>query len=177
MSLLDVPCAVWQSLLFNWVSLPELIRFDFAVSSNTTAVVQMLPFIIKNRSMPHCVELKRRQMHLDKLLLWMKARKVYLTCISKRFATDPEWGPILKWTGCTIRRLSLSHLRAPHALLHCTILEHLSVENMLTNAQTLQTILRSYVTIPPRRDITDHKRSTFRASNFADNGPELYLLR
>lgn len=141
MSLLDVPAVLWHSLLFNWVSFPELIRFDCAVSSGKEDD-NLLHTVYSGCNFRFSGNEKLLSLHLDKLLQWMKSRKVYFASLAVKYnATAPQWGQILKWTGNTIRNLRMSDPDVECVSLSCKNLEQLYLEFPTTNAEHLQAIL------------------------------------
>lgn len=108
MSLLDVPVALWQSLLCKWVLLPDVIRFDFAVGSNKSAAANHLPLLLHDIQVSFCDNGKGNCKHLEKLSLWMKQRKVYFNHmeISAYSATDEHFSCccrsyLLKYNECS----------------------------------------------------------------------------
>lgn len=106
MSLVNIPTQVWQSIFFDLVSLPEMVRCDLATSSFSRSVS---PFctIFSEHLFTFSEKNKLASTHLEKFLWWMQSRNVYLKELFVQTNCSPQWGEILKWTGNRIRLFTL----------------------------------------------------------------------
>lgn len=143
MDLLKIPGEIWRCILFDWVELSDVIRFDLSASYKSNHPLRLL-------YSEHVFCLSEYQTisakQLDKLLLWMKSRHVYLEEISIRTNARLQWGRLLKWTGGRIRSLTLCAFNTFESLIEvasqfCSKLESLSILHCSTSAKIFRTLL------------------------------------
>lgn len=151
MLLLKIPVQVWQYILYDWVGLSEIVRFDLA-----TSVKSAIPLSMLYSEHLFCLSDNRpiSSKQLDNLLRWMQSRYVYLreisTCISLN--STPQWGHILEWTGSQVRVLELCYFNSLDnnvfevLSLVCFKLESLTIRRCSTSAKIFRTILSNNVT-------------------------------
>lgn len=154
MSLLTAPVDLWQSLLFSWISLPELIRFDIAITS-TKSDNNQFHFLFADCHFSFTDHKRLLPVHLDKLLCWLKERKVYFNNLSITCANESQWSRILELTRTTVQTLSISTPLLECVSLYCTKLEELNIEIINVSPQHLQSILRNNASTLKTLDLDD----------------------
>lgn len=143
---LDIPSEVWQRILFDWITLPEVVRFDLAVTS-----FSINPFNCgySDHHFSFTNEKFLRAEYLSTLLAWFKLRNVHLKYIFVGTNDPTQWNQIFEWTGRTVRNLTINGVSekiVQSAGLFCTNLEALSLQYCLESYQPLYDILANNAT-------------------------------
>lgn len=124
-------------MLCNWLLLSDLIRFDCAVHS----LYPHLSTMYSDCNYSFSDKEKLQSFHLDKLLIWMKARNVYFERLSiTTNETAPQWAKILEWTGSKVR-ISLYTDMIEVISLFCMKLERMKIDLIDSSPRHLQDIL------------------------------------
>lgn len=147
MSILDLPSQVFQCILLDWISLPDLIRFDQAGAKCKTGNALEMQTLYGGHHCSFSDQCRLRRIEqLESLLLWMQSRKVYFNEIYLQTNLIVPWGNVFKHTGNTVKSLTIAHScvytnALESTLIHCNALCELTLHYCCVSRELLYSTL------------------------------------